>query len=129
MTKTTENQNNANNTFPISENVQAICKALSEKMATDIKVVDINGMSDLADYFVICSAKSAAQVKAVFEHMEEEMEKIGKFVIRKEGVSEGKWIAADYGDVIVHIFHKDLRGLYALENLWDKGNNILLYND
>lgn len=128
MTKTTEN-NSASNTMELSANVQAICKALSEKMATDIKVVDIKGMSDLADYFVICSARSAAQVKAVFEHMEEELEKLGKFVVRKEGVSEGKWIAADYGDIIVHIFHKDLRGLYALENLWDKGNNILLYND
>ncbi len=128
MTKTTEN-NSAGNTMELSANVQAICKALSEKMASGIKVVDINGMSDLADYFVICSARSAAQVKAVFEHMEEELEKLGKFVVRKEGVSEGKWIAADYGDIIVHIFHKDLRGLYALENLWDKGNNILLYND
>lgn len=107
----------------------AICKALSEKMASDIKVISIGGMSDLADYFIICSGRSAAQVKAIFRHMEEQLEKVDKFVIRKEGASEGKWIAADYGDVIVHIFHKDLRDLYALENLWDKGDNVILYED
>ena len=128
MTKTTEN-NSASNTMELSANVQAICKALSEKMASDIKVVDIKGMSDLADYFVICSARSAAQVKAVFEHMEEELEKLGKFVVRKEGVSEGKWIAADYGDVIVHIFHKDTREVYGLDALWNNGTNVATYEE
>ncbi len=120
MTKETSN---------ITGTALAICKALSEKMALDIKVVNIHGMSDLADYFIICSGRSAAQVKAIFDHMDEELEKQGKSVVRKEGVSEGKWIAADYGDVIVHIFHKDLRGLYALENLWDKGDNVTVYED
>lgn len=120
MTKETSN---------ITGTALAICKSLSEKMASDIKVVNIHGMSDLADYFIICSGRSAAQVKAIFDHMDEELEKQGKSVVRKEGVSEGKWIAADYGDVIVHIFHKDLRGLYALENLWDKGDNVTVYDD
>lgn len=113
----------------LSPTVSAICKALSEKMAINIKIVDISTTSDLADYFVVCSAKSCAQVKAIFSHMEEELEKLDKFVVRKEGASEGKWIVADYGDVIVHIFHKDLRDLYALERLWDKGDNVTLYED
>ncbi len=124
MTKTeTTNQTTLSGT-PLQ-----ICKALSEKMATDIKVISISGMSDLADYFIICSGRSASQVKAIFQHMEEQLEKQDKFVVRKEGVSDGKWIAADYGDVIVHIFHKDLRELYALESLWDKGDNVVVYND
>lgn len=113
----------------VSGTALQICKALSEKMATDIKVISIAGMSDLADYFIICSGRSASQVKAIFQHMEEQLEKQDKFVVRKEGVSDGKWIAADYGDVIVHIFHKDLRELYALESLWDKGDNVVVYND
>ena len=127
INKDTTNQNKP---FELNETAQTICKALSEKMASDIKVVNMVGMSDLCDYFIICSGRSAAQVKALFDHMDEQVEKLlGKIVVRKEGVSEGKWIAADYGDVIVHIFHKDLRGLYALENLWDKGDNIFTYED
>ena len=123
-------KNQTNRSFDLNETAVTVCKALSDKMATDIKVVNMQGMSDLCDYFIICSGRSAAQVKAIFDHMDEQVEKLlGKSVVRKEGVSEGKWIAADYGDVIVHIFHKDLRGLYALENLWDKGDNIMVYED
>lgn len=121
--------NTTSTNFQLSDTATAICKALSEKMASNIKVINIGGMSDLCDYFIICSGRSAAQVKALFDNMEEQLEKLGKEVVRKEGVTEGKWIAADYGDVIVHIFHKDLRDLYALENLWNKGDNVMVYED
>lgn len=111
------------------QTVQLVCKALSEKLATDIKIVEIAGISDLADYFVICSGKSAPQVKAIFDHLEETMEKQGKFALRKEGMSEGRWIAVDYGDVIVHVFHKDTRDIYALDSLWNNGGNVTEYKD
>ena len=113
----------------LNETVQSICVALSQKQALDIKIVDIKGTSDIADYFVICSGRSAPQVKALFEHLEEQMEKQGKFATRKEGQSEGRWIAVDYGDVIVHIFHKDTRELYALDTLWNNGSNVSNYQD
>lgn len=112
-----------------NQKVQLICKALSDKFATDIKIVSIAGMSDLADYFVICSGKSASQVKAIFDHMEEEAEKTGYFALRKEGMTEGRWIAADYGDVIVHIFHKDTREVYGLDALWNNGTNVATYEE
>ena len=112
-----------------NETVNNICKFLSEKSAVDIRIVEIAGMSDIADYFVICSGRSAPQVKALFEHLEEEMEKNGRFAVRKEGMSEGRWIAVDYGDVIVHIFHKDTREIYALDTLWNNGRNVVAYND
>lgn len=105
----------------------SICKLLDEKSALDIKVIEIAGMSDIADNFVICSGRSAPQVKAIFDHMEENMEKLGKFALHKEGMNEGRWIAVDYGDVIVHIFHKDTRELYNLDTLWNNGNNVILY--
>ena len=110
-----------------NETVKNICTVLSEKQALDIKVVDIQGASDIADYFVICSGRSAPQVKALFEHLEERMEKQGKFALRKEGQSESRWIAVDYGDVIVHIFHKDTRELYALDTLWNNGSNVTTF--
>ena len=113
----------------MNETVQLICKALSEKSAIDIKVIEIKGMSDIADYFVVCSGRSAPQVKALDEHLEETMENIGKVAEHKEGVREGKWIALDYGDAIVHIFHKDIRDVYALDKLWDNGGNVTTYVD
>ncbi len=113
----------------MNEKVQNICKALSAKSATDIKIVEIKGVSDLADYFVLCSGRSAPQVKAICDNLEETMEKQEIFALRKEGVREGRWIALDYGDVIVHIFHKDTREIYALDTLWNNGNNVTVYED
>lgn len=105
-----------------------ICKVLADKQALDIKIVEIAGISDIADYFVICSGRSMPQVKALFDHLEEQMEKHGKIALRKEGYSEGRWIAVDYGEVIVHIFHKDTRDIYALDTLWNNGSNVTTFD-
>ncbi len=113
----------------MKEKVREICKVLAAKSAMDIKIVEIKGVSDIADYFVLCSGRSAPQVKAIYEHMEEELEKQEIFALRKEGVSEGRWIAVDYGDVIVHIFHKDTREIYALDTLWNNGGNVTTYQE
>ena len=102
---------------------------LADKLATDIKIVEISGVSDIADYFVICSGRSMPQVKAIFDNLEEQLEKQGRFALRKEGYTEGRWIAVDYGDVIVHIFHKDTREIYSLDTLWNNGSNVTTYNE
>ena len=120
--------NTKNKKDEVKETVNTICKILSDKLATDIKIVEIGGISDLADYFVICSGRSMPQVKAIFEHLEEQLEKQSKFALRKEGYTEGRWIAVDYGDVIVHIFHKDTREIYALDTLWNNGSNVTTYD-
>lgn len=112
-----------------NENARNICKFLAEKSATDIRIVEIGGISDIAENFVICSGRSAPQVKVLFDYMEEQMEKLGKFALHKEGMSEGRWIAVDYGDVIVHIFHKDTREIYNLDTLWNNGSNVTKYDD
>ena len=112
-----------------NDNVQAICKCLSDKKAEDIKIVDIKGMTDIADYFVVCSGRSMSQVKALYDYLDETMEKNGVTAIRCEGVREGRWIAVDYGEVIVHIFYKDARDVYALDVLWNNGTNVEKYQD
>ncbi len=113
----------------MNEKVQLICKTLSEKLAADIKIIEVKGVSNVADYFVVCSGKSAPQVKAIYEHLEETLEKNGLFAAHKEGFREGRWIAIDYEDVIVHVFHKDVRDVYALDKLWDNGANVTSYQD
>lgn len=109
------------------ETVNTICKVLADKQAVDIKIIDVRGQSNITDYFVVCSGRSMPQVKALFEHLEEQLEKQGKFAIRKEGYTEGRWIAVDYGDIIVHIFHKETREIYSLDNLWNNGTNVTSY--
>ena len=126
---TTQMENNMAKSTTSSETVKLICQTLSAKQALDIKIVEISGLSDLADYFVICSGRSAPQVKAIFEHLEEQLEKQGRFALRKEGYTEGRWIAIDYGDVIVHIFHKDTREIYSLDTLWNNGSNVTSYDE
>ena len=119
-----QEKKNVTQKVELNETVRNICEALSAKQALDLKIVDIRGASDIADYFVICSGRSAPQVKALYENLEEHMEKLGRFALRKEGQAEGRWIAVDYGEVIVHIFHKDTREMYALDTLWNNGQNV-----
>ncbi len=109
--------------------VKKICMALAEKKADNIKIVHIQGMSDLADYFVICSGRSIPQVKAILQNLEEKLEAEEIFAKRKDGVGEGRWVALDYIDVIVHIFHKDVREVYQLDKLWSNGLNVTDYED
>lgn len=109
------------------QTVDIVCKALSDKKAFDIKIIEVVSMTDVADYFVICSGKSMAQVKAIFEGLEEKMEDNGVECRHKDGFKECKWIALDYGNVIVHIFHNTTREFYQLDKLWNNGNNITDY--
>lgn len=104
-----------------------ICQALSEKKAYNITVLKVNHLTILADYFVICSAKSTTQVKALGENVEKVLAENGLEPQHKDGYTEGRWVALDYGSVIAHIFHDETRVLYALEQLWNDGANMEKY--
>lgn len=107
----------------------AVCKALSDKKAHDIVTVNVADQTVMCSYFVIASGTSTAQVRALSDHVEEELEKQGITAIRKEGLREGRWGVLDYGDVIVHIFNDESRLFYYLERLWDSGQNVEHYKD
>ena len=106
-----------------------VCKALSAKKAHDIVTVDVADQTIMCSYFVIASGSSTTQVRALGDHVEETMEKLGVNAIRKEGLREGRWGVLDYGDVIVHIFNDESRLFYYLERLWDSGKNVVHYKD
>ncbi len=97
---------------------EAICKAASDKKARDIVVMDMQGLMSSTDYFVICSANTATQVRAIADNIEEAMDAAGIVFNHKEGYREGEWVLLDYGDVVAHIFMQDAREYYALERLW-----------
>ena len=105
----------------------AICKELDERKAVDITVLNVEHLTVIADYFVICTARSNKQVKALAEYVEEKMEELGVSVLRSDGVREGKWAVLDFGSVIVHVFNDDTRMFYCLEKLWSDGNNVEFY--
>jgi len=94
------------------------CAALAlDKKAFDVKVLDIRGLSTIADYLVIATGTSDKQVVAIADSIRTGLKKFGK-VIDIEGAKEGKWIVIDYGDVIVHVFLEEMRRYYNLDELW-----------
>ncbi|SFT74330.1 ribosome-associated protein [Selenomonas sp. GACV-9] len=97
---------------------EAICKAASDKKARDIVVMDMQGLMSSTDYFVICSANTATQVRAIADNIEEAMDEAKIPFNHKEGYREGEWVLLDYGDVVAHIFMQEAREYYALERLW-----------
>jgi ribosome-associated protein len=87
------------------------------KKANDVVVMDLRKLSSVADFFVICSADSAVQVKAIADAVEEGMGKRGVHAWHREAGSLN-WFLLDYVDVVLHVFHKNTRSYYSLEKLW-----------
>ena len=96
---------------------ERICCLLDEKKATDITVMKVGHLTIVADYFVIATARSTAQAKAIYENVDEKLSKgEGLEPLRVDGTREGRWIVMDYGGVIVHIFNDDTRFYTVLTN-------------
>lgn len=98
--------------------LQMAYQAAEEKKAEDIVVLNMEGISLLADYFVICSGNSDRQVQAIARELIEKSNEAGNEVKSVEGFDSARWILVDLGDVVAHVFHKDERDYYNLERLW-----------
>ncbi|MCS7203172.1 MAG: ribosome silencing factor [Thermodesulfovibrio sp.] len=95
-----------------------IAYLLQDKKAHEVLILELKDLTIITDYFVICSAFSTTQVRALSEYVEEMMDKEGFNLFGIEGFSYAHWILMDYGDVIVHIFLEETRRYYNLERLW-----------
>ena len=98
--------------------------ALDDKLAEDIKIIDIRSISVLADYFIIADGNNKNQVQAMVDNVQEELFKVGYEMKQMEGYREGNWILLDFGDIIVHIFDKENRLFYDLERIWKDGKEV-----
>jgi ribosome-associated protein len=96
----------------------AAARAASDKQAQDIVVLDVSRVIVITDYFVLCTATSARQVKTVIEAVEAEVRKLGVRPVRREGEADAGWWLLDYVDVVVHVFGVEEREYYDLERLW-----------
>ena len=100
--------------------------ALEEKKGENIKVIDISGISVMADYFVIASGKNLNQIKAMADEVEDKLSKIGVEPRQIEGANSSGWILMDYHDFIIHIFNEDMRLYYDIERIWSDGKPVEL---
>ena len=98
--------------------------ALDDKLAEDIKIIDIRSISVLADYFIIADGNNKNQVQAMVDNVEEQLGRAGFEPKQVEGVRNSSWILMDYGDVIVHVFSKEDRLFYDLERIWRDGKVV-----
>ena len=103
------------------EMVKLAKTALEDKKAGDIKVIDISGVSVLADYFIIADGSNVNQVQAMVDNVDEVLGRAGYECKQMEGYGTGGWILMDYGDIIVHAFCREDRLFCDLERIWRDG--------
>ena len=111
----------------------AVTKALDEKKGMDIKLLKIDKVSSLADYFLICTGTSNTHVKTLCDYAEYTLEELGETMLGREGHRGNAWELLDYGTIVIHVFTEEAREFYALERLWADAeavdlSNILLPN-
>lgn len=100
------------------ELTRAAAAAADDKMAQDIAAFDVSQQLALTDVFLLCSASSEPQVKAIQDAIERRMIELGVKAVRREGEREGRWVLLDFQDIVVHILHQEERVFYALDKLW-----------
>lgn len=104
--------------------VRLAVEALDEKKGEDIKIIDIQGVTVIADYFVLASASNSSQTQALIDNVEKSSLKLALSACQKEGNLSSTWVLLDYGDVIVHVFSKEDRLFYDLERIWRDGKVV-----
>ena len=102
-----------------------VARFLDEKIAKDISILNISNVSSFADYFVICSASSNTQVKALTENLADKIKQtFSRLPLGKENDIKNRWNLIDYGDVVVHILHQEDRDAYAIEKFWNHAFSV-----
>ena len=102
----------------------AVTKALDEKKGMDIKLLRINEVSSLADYFLICTGTSNTHVRTLCDFAEYTLEELGEPMLGREGHRGNSWELLDFGTVVVHVFTDEARKFYDLERLWADAENV-----
>jgi ribosome-associated protein len=100
------------------ELAQLAAEAADAKQAENLVALDVSGPLPLADVFLLASGRNERNVVAIAEEIQDRLGESGSKVLRREGMSEGRWILLDFGDLVVHVFHEEDRMYYSLERLW-----------
>jgi ribosome-associated protein len=108
----------------LAEKTQLCALAADSRKAEDIVVLDVEQLSSVADYFLICSGTSDRQVRAIADAIAEELAQHGEKPLAMEGYQKGTWVLIDCADLIVHVFDDDTRRFYGLERLWHRAPHV-----
>lgn len=117
------------------ENLKVIVKAMEDKKAYNIEILDIKDISPIADYFVICSASNLRQTRTIADEVDEKMAEYNVKAVKvddedlfgnplREGYDTGKWILLDFNGIVVHIFSEDERDYYNLDKIWSDAKTL-----
>jgi ribosome-associated protein len=107
------------------DKTRRIAEIASDKLATDIVLLDARGVCSFADYFVMASVDSPRQLKAIAEEVVRQLKQAGEYPLHREGTAESGWIVLDYGDVVMHIFAEEERRTYNLDEVWNEARIVL----
>lgn len=99
-------------------------RAAQEKQATDIRVLDLTGVTSFTDYFVICTGANTRQNQAITDGIGQQLKRRGELPSSVEGYEQGEWVLSDYGDFLVHVFSAKSREYYSLERLWRDAKDV-----
>ncbi|MBF0464752.1 MAG: ribosome silencing factor [Nitrospirae bacterium] len=108
--------------------LKTVVEALSEKKGDDTVVLDLRGLTQIADYFVICTGSSVPHIRALSDGVESKLKESKIKPLHIEGQRNNSWIILDYGDILVHIFNPETREYYELERFWLDARRITFDN-
>ena len=112
----------------LSEKIKnSVLLTLNENKGIDIRIISIKEISSIADYIIIATGSSNRHLTSMAEHIESNLKKIGQKTFSKEGENQSEWVLLDLGDIIVHLFKREIREFYNLEKMWSK--NFIDYED
>lgn len=102
----------------LKEKLEICYKAVVDKKAANVVILDLNGVASFADYFLICSGTSSKQVQGIADEIIKQLGAIGKKGLGTEGYAGGRWVLIDCMDFVIHVFHEEARNFYSIERLW-----------
>ena len=110
--------------IPARELAEIAVKALDSKKGKEIRLIRIDKITTLAEYFVICTGTSNTQINALCDAVEKELTEKGEEPLHREGYRGGTWVLLDYGCIAIHVFNAEAREFYGLERLWRDGKPV-----
>ena len=111
-------------TLPAEGKVRRAAQAALDHKAIGLVVLDVQGLSSVTDYFLVCSGRSTTHLRSIVDAIRGEMKAADVRPLHGEGTPESGWMLLDYGDVLVHVFLEDTRAYYALERLWGDAPSV-----
>jgi ribosome-associated protein len=108
----------------LKETVRLAIQAAEDKKAEEIAALDLRGLSAVTDFFIVTHGSSDTHVRAIAEGIEDALSQKGIEPYGREGYNEGRWVLLDYVDLVIHVFHREQRAFYALEQLWSDAPRV-----